>query len=120
LRVLDVGLVIAGMTMGTWWALVGMSIAAMGFLRLQRPVFRDATDVSQRRRARSRHSWDQIDRQSWRLLRPCMSGHDQDLTGSYAGGLYGLALLGLLAAIVCALFMHISNRMPSARRRTAE
>src|SRR5207237_4675484 len=24
------GLVIAGMTMGTWWALVGMSIAAMG------------------------------------------------------------------------------------------
>jgi MFS transporter, ACS family, tartrate transporter len=26
-----VGLVIAGMTMGTWWALVGMSIAAMGF-----------------------------------------------------------------------------------------
>lgn len=26
-----VGLVIAGITMGTWWALVGMSIAAMGF-----------------------------------------------------------------------------------------
>src|SRR5713226_2264760 len=26
-----VGLIIAGMTMGTWWALVGMSIAAMGF-----------------------------------------------------------------------------------------
>jgi ACS family tartrate transporter-like MFS transporter len=25
------GLVIAGMTMGTWWALVGMSIAAIGF-----------------------------------------------------------------------------------------
>ena len=28
-------------------------------------------------------------------------------TGSYAGGLYGLALLGLIAAIVCALFLHI-------------
>src|SRR5260370_628739 len=26
-----IGLVTAGMTMGTWWALVGMSIAAMGF-----------------------------------------------------------------------------------------
>ena len=26
-----VGLVIAGMTMGTWWAMVGMSIAAVGF-----------------------------------------------------------------------------------------
>jgi hypothetical protein len=28
---LTIGLVIAGITMGTWWALVGMSIAAMGF-----------------------------------------------------------------------------------------
>src|SRR5258708_14147017 len=33
------GLVIAGMTMGTWWALVGMSIAAMGFYGSQGPVF---------------------------------------------------------------------------------
>jgi ACS family tartrate transporter-like MFS transporter len=38
----------------------------------------------------------------------------KDFTGSYAGGLYGLALLGLIAAIVCALFLHIPNRMPSA------
>src|SRR5258706_10141983 len=71
-----VGLVIAGITMGTWWALVGMSIAA--FLRLQGPVFRDATDVSQRRRARSRHCLDQLDRQSWRLLRPLVCrGHER-------------------------------------------
>ena len=32
----------------------------------------------------------------------------------YAGGLYGLALLGLIAAIVCAGFLHIPNRLPSA------
>jgi ACS family tartrate transporter-like MFS transporter len=38
----------------------------------------------------------------------------KDLTGSYAGGLYGLALLGLIAAIVCALFLHIPNRARSA------
>jgi ACS family tartrate transporter-like MFS transporter len=38
----------------------------------------------------------------------------KDLTGSYSGGLYGLALLGLIAAIVCALFLHIPNRMPLA------
>jgi len=34
-----VGLVIAGMTMGTWWALVGMSIAAMGFYGSKGPFF---------------------------------------------------------------------------------
>jgi len=36
----------------------------------------------------------------------------KDLTGNYAGGLYGLALLGLIAAIVCALFLHIPSRTP--------
>src|SRR3979411_2090428 len=34
-----VGLVIAGMTIGTWWALVGMSIAAMGFYGSKGPFF---------------------------------------------------------------------------------
>jgi len=49
-----------------------------GFLRLQGPVFRDATDVSQRRRARSRHCLDQLDRQSRRLLRPLVCrGHER-------------------------------------------
>ena len=34
-----VGLVIAGLTMGSWWALVGMSIAAMGFYGSKGPFF---------------------------------------------------------------------------------
>jgi ACS family tartrate transporter-like MFS transporter len=38
----------------------------------------------------------------------------KDLTGNYAGGLYGLALLGLIAAIVCALFLHIPKRLPAS------
>jgi ACS family tartrate transporter-like MFS transporter len=31
----------------------------------------------------------------------------KDLTGNFAGGLYGLALLSLVAALVCAFFLHI-------------
>jgi ACS family tartrate transporter-like MFS transporter len=31
----------------------------------------------------------------------------KDLTGNFAGGLYGLALLSLIAAVVCAFFLHI-------------
>ena len=34
-----VGLVIASMTMGSWWALVGMSIAATGFYGSKGPFF---------------------------------------------------------------------------------
>jgi MFS transporter, ACS family, tartrate transporter len=37
----------------------------------------------------------------------------KDLTGSYAGGLYGLALLGFVAAIVCAFFLHIPSHASS-------
>src|SRR6201994_4710553 len=33
------GLVMAGLTMGTWWALVGMSLAAMGFYGSKGPFF---------------------------------------------------------------------------------
>ena len=44
------GLVIAGMTMGTWWALIGMSIAAFGLLWLQGTVLGDAADVPHRHR----------------------------------------------------------------------
>jgi ACS family tartrate transporter-like MFS transporter len=40
---------------------------------------------------------------------PWYVGAMKDLTGSYAGGLYGLALISLVAAIVCALFLHIPS-----------
>ena len=36
------GLVLAGLTMGTWWAMVGMSPGDHGLLRLQGAVLRDA------------------------------------------------------------------------------
>jgi len=45
---------------------------------------------------------------------PTYVGFMKDWTGSYSGGLYGLALLGLVAAIVCALFLHIPNRLPAS------
>ena len=38
---------------------------------------------------------------------PYYVGYMRDLTGNFAGGLYGLALLSLIAAVVCAFFLHI-------------
>lgn len=38
----------------------------------------------------------------------------KDLTGSFAGGLYGLALTGLISAFVCAFFLHIPDRTSPA------
>ena len=40
---------------------------------------------------------------------PWWIGVMKDATGSFAGGLFGLALLSFLAALVCAFFLDIPN-----------
>ena len=109
-----VGLVIAGATMGTWWALVGMSIAAMGFYGSKGPFFAMPPMFLSGAGLAAGIAWINSLGNLGGFFGPWYVGVMKDLTGSYAGGLYGLALLGLIAAIVCALFLHIPNRLPSA------
>ena len=42
----------------------------------------------------------------------------KDATGSFSGGLYGLALLSLVSAVVCALFLHIPDPTTTAHVAT--
>jgi ACS family tartrate transporter-like MFS transporter len=107
------GLVIAGMTMGTWWALVGMSIAAMGFYGSKGPFFAMPPMFLSGAGLAAGIAWINSIGNLGGFFGPWYVGVMKDLTGSYAGGLYGLALLGLIAAIVCALFLHIPNRLPA-------
>ena len=79
------GLVIAGMTMGTWWALVGMSIAAIGFYGSKGP-FWSMPPMFLTGTGRSRcHRLDQLNRQSRRFLRLLVcrvyEGFDRQLFG---------------------------------------
>jgi ACS family tartrate transporter-like MFS transporter len=109
-----VGLVIAGMTIGSWWALVGMSIAAMGFYGSKGPFFAMPPMFLSGAGLAAGIAWINSIGNLGGFFGPWYVGVMKDLTGSFAGGLYGLALLGLIAAIVCALFLHIPNRLPSA------
>jgi len=108
-----VGLVIAGLTMGTWWALVGMSIAAMGFYGSKGPFFAMPPMFLSGAGLAAGIAWINSLGNLGGFFGPWYVGVMKDLTGSYSGGLYGLALLGLIAAIVCALFLHIPNRLSS-------
>jgi ACS family tartrate transporter-like MFS transporter len=108
------GLVIAGMTMGTWWALVGMSIAAMGFYGSKGPFFAMPPMFLSGAALAAGIAWINSIGNLGGFFGPWYIGVMKDLTGSYSGGLYGLALLGLIAAIICALFLHIPNRMPAS------
>jgi ACS family tartrate transporter-like MFS transporter len=109
-----VGLVIAAMTMGTWWALVGMSIAAMGFYGSKGPFFAMPPMFLSGAGLAAGIAWINSIGNLGGFFGPWYVGVMKDITGGYAGGLYGLALLGLVAALVCALFLHIPNRIPSS------
>src|SRR6201997_3836459 len=108
-----VGLVIAGMTMGTWWALVGMSIAAMGFYGSKGPFFAMPPMFLSGAGLAAGIAWINSIGNLGGFFGPWYVGVMKDMTGSYAGGLYGLALLGLVASIVCALFLHIPSKLPA-------
>ena len=108
-----VGLLIAGMTMGTWGALVGMSIAAMGFYGSKGPFFAMPPMFLSGPALAAGIAWINSIGNLGGFFGPSYVGLMKDLTGGFAGGLYGLALLGLVAAIVCALFLHIPKRIPS-------
>jgi ACS family tartrate transporter-like MFS transporter len=109
-----VGLVIAGVTMGTWWALVGMSIAAIGFYGSKGPFFAMPPMFLSGAALAAGIAWINSIGNLGGFFGPWYVGFMKDLTGNYAGALYGLALLGLIAAIVCALFLHIPTPMPSS------
>ena len=103
------GLVIAGMTMGTWWALVGMSIAAVGFYGSKGPFWSMPPMFLTGTAAAATIAWINSIGNLGGFFGPWYVGVMKDLTGSFAGGLYGLALLGAIASIVCAFFLHIPN-----------
>jgi ACS family tartrate transporter-like MFS transporter len=107
-----VGLIIAGMTMGTWWALVGMSIAAMGFYGSKGPFFAMPPMFLSGPALAAGIAWINSIGNLGGFFGPWYVGVMKDMTGSYAGGLYGLALLGFIAALVCALFLHIPKPKP--------
>ncbi len=95
--------------MGTWWALVGISIAAMGFYGSKGPFWAMPPMFLTGTAAAGAIAWINSLGNLGGFFGPWYVGLMQDLTGSYAGGLYGLALFGLISAFVSAFFLHIPN-----------
>ena len=104
-----IGLIIAGLTMGTWWALVGMSIAAVGFYGSKGPFWSMPPMFLTGTAAAASIAWINSIGNLGGFFGPWWIGVMKDATGSFAGGLFGLALLSFLAALVCAFFLDIPN-----------
>lgn len=103
------GLVLAGFTLGSWWALVGMSVAAIGFYGSKGPFWSMPPMFLTGTAAASALAWINSIGNLGGFFGPWYVGLLKDATGSYAGGLFGLALLALIAAAVCAFFLDIQD-----------
>ncbi len=103
------GLVIAAATMGTWWAMLGMTIATCGFYGSKGPFWAMPPMFLTGPAAAAAIAWINSIGNLGGFFGPWYVGWMKDVTGSYAGGLYGLALLGFISAVVCALFLKIPN-----------
>ena len=117
------GLVIAGLTMGTWWAMVGMTIAACGFYGSKGPFWAMPSMFLTGPAAAAGIAWINSIGNLGGFFGPWYVGFMKDATGSYTGGLYGLALFGFIAAAITAFFLDIPNSTPNVaavRRRVAE
>src|SRR5271170_5603936 len=113
-----IGLIIAGLTIGAWWAMVGLLIAAFGFYGSKGPFWSMPPMFLTGTAAAASIAWINSLGNLGGFFGPWYVGVIKDWTGSYAGGLYGLAFLCVMSAVVCALFLHIPN--PTVTRgRTA-
>jgi ACS family tartrate transporter-like MFS transporter len=114
------GLVLAGLTMGTWWAMVGMSLAAMGFYGSKGPFFAMPPMFLSGTALAAGFAWINSIGNLGGFFGPWWIGLMKDATGSYSGGLYGLALLSLVSAVVCALFLNIPDPNKTVAAQPAE
>jgi MFS transporter, ACS family, tartrate transporter len=113
-----VGLVFAGMTVGTWWSLVGIVIAAIGFYGTKGPFWSMPTMFLTGPAAASGIAWINSLGNLGGFFGPTLVGWAKQLTGSFAGGLYALAICALVSAVVSLIGLNIPNRAREPRGAT--
>jgi ACS family tartrate transporter-like MFS transporter len=114
-----VGLVICGLFVESYWAIVGMSIAAIGFYGTKGPFWAMPTMFLTGPAAAASIAWINSIGNLGGFVGPTIVGWAKQITGSYAGGLYALAVLALMSAIVSAFWLHIPRRVGAAQPAAA-
>ena len=107
-----VGLVIAGMTMGTWWSLAGMCVATAGFYGTKGPFWSMPSMLLTGTAAAAGIAWINSIGNVGGAVGPALVGWIKDFTGSYSGGLYGLAVFTAISALIAAFALHIPRQVP--------
>jgi MFS transporter, ACS family, tartrate transporter len=110
--VATIGLIFAGQTIGTGWAIVGMSIAAIGFYGSKGPFWSMPSMMLTGSAAAAGIAWINAIGNLGGFFGPTAVGWAKTYTGNFAAGLYVLAGFSLVSAIVTAFWLHIPNPAP--------
>ncbi len=114
------GLVISGATMGTWWSLAGMCLATAGFYGTKGPFWAMPTMILTGAAAAGGIAFINAFGNIGGALGPAIVGWLKDTTGSYAGGLYGLAVFTAVSAVIALVSLNIPRRVNVAEVAPAE
>ena len=113
------GLIIAGLTVGTWWAIVGMSIAAIGFYGTKGPFWSIPTMWLTGSAAAVGIAWINSLGNLGGFFGPTLVGWAKNVTGSFAGGLYALAVCALISAVISLFWIRVPRTVATGAAATA-
>jgi ACS family tartrate transporter-like MFS transporter len=113
------GLIIAGLTVGTWWAIVGMSIAAIGFYGTKGPFWSIPTMWLTGSAAAVGIAWINSLGNLGGFFGPTLVGWAKNVTGSFAGGLYALAVCALISAVISLFWIRVPRTIATGAAATA-
>jgi ACS family tartrate transporter-like MFS transporter len=105
------GLVIAGATMGSWWSLFGMCVATIGFYGTKGPFWSMPTMILTGAAAAGGIAFINAFGNIGGALGPAIVGWLKDTTGSYSGGLYGLAAFTGVSSLIAVIGLNIPRRV---------
>jgi len=116
------GLALAGRCIGSYWSLVGMSIAAIGFYGTKGPFWAIPSIFLTGMAAAVSFAWINSIGNLGGFLGPSVVGWVRDSTGSFGAGLYALAVFALMSAAISALWLDIRRPAvaPEVIRTAAE
>ncbi|HEX9465069.1 MAG TPA: MFS transporter [Alphaproteobacteria bacterium] len=101
------GLTIAGLTIGSWWSIVGMSLAAIGFYGSKGPFWAMPSMILTGTAAAAGIAWINAVGNLGGFFGPSIVGWVKVITGDFAGGFYALAAFSLMSAIISAVWLQM-------------
>jgi len=105
------GLVIAGLGVGTWWVVVGISIASAGFYGTKGPFWAIPSMFLTGSAAAAGIAWINSLGNLGGSFGPALVGWVKTETGSFSGGFYAMAACCLASAFISLLWLNVPRQV---------